>query len=370
MQKLSSLTLLICFIGIFTLHAQSNLKGRTIDGKKCSLHKVLPKETWSSVSRKYNMSIDEIKSVNHGINDLKIGQIINIPEVASAGNQKTEEQAQVAPSPKPIEQVKSSSAPKSFTHAVVQGETLYGIAKQYFVSVDDLKKWNNLKTNSAKIGQIIFVSNPSGSDEMSVQTTKPSAISSETKKETKPAEIKPLQAEVVKEMPKTLEPKKEIALASPPTDNSKSSSATAKKTDDSKNPVLADAGNKIVAVSDTREKVIEPEVKPAARPEKKSKSKNGNSVVEMTETGMAAWLKDGGINQNKFYGLHRTAPLGTIIKVTNRMNDEYVFVKVVGQLPDTGDNDKQIIKISEAAAKRIGAVDEKFQVELSYGMLQ
>ena len=50
------------------------------------------------------------------------------------------------------------------------------------------------------------------------------------------------------------------------------------------------------------------------------------------------------------------------------MNGDYVFVKVVGTLPDTGDNDKQILKMSEAAAKRIGAINEKFQVELNYGM--
>ncbi|MBK7855996.1 MAG: peptidoglycan-binding protein, partial [Bacteroidetes bacterium] len=88
------------------------------------------------------------------------------------------------------------------------------------------------------------------------------------------------------------------------------------------------------------------------QPKNDVKNNSGSVVREYNETGMAAWIKDGSLNQNKYYALHRTAPLGTIVKVNNRMNGEYVFVKVVGQLPDSGDNEKQIIKISEAAAKK------------------
>jgi rare lipoprotein A (peptidoglycan hydrolase) len=83
---------------------------------------------------------------------------------------------------------------------------------------------------------------------------------------------------------------------------------------------------------------------------------------------VAAWMNEGDLNQNKFYALHRTAPVGTIIKVTNRMNNNSVFVKVVGLLPETGDNNNFIIKITQAAAQRIGALDQKFTAELSYGI--
>jgi hypothetical protein len=50
------------------------------------------------------------------------------------------------------------------------------------------------------------------------------------------------------------------------------------------------------------------------------------------------------------------------------MNNNSVFVKVVGTLPDTGDNNAAIIKITQAAAQRIGAIDQKFTAELSYGL--
>ena len=91
-------------------------------------------------------------------------------------------------------------------------------------------------------------------------------------------------------------------------------------------------------------------------------------VEQVNETGVATWFNDQELNQNKFYALHRTAPIGTIIKVTNRMNNNSVFVKVVGVLPATGDNDNIIIKITSASAQRIGAIDQKFTAELSYSV--
>ncbi|OMP66698.1 3D domain-containing protein [Domibacillus epiphyticus] len=39
------------------------------------------------------------------------------------------------------------------THTVQKGETLYKISRQYKTSVDQVKKWNNLSSNTIKIGQ-------------------------------------------------------------------------------------------------------------------------------------------------------------------------------------------------------------------------
>lgn len=94
----------------------------------------------------------------------------------------------------------------------------------------------------------------------------------------------------------------------------------------------------------------------------------GQGGRKLRKIGVAAWLTEADLNQSKFYALHRTAPVGTIIKLTNRMNNNSVFVKVVGPLPDTGDNNSIIIKITQAAAQRIGALDQKFTAELSYGV--
>jgi len=46
------------------------------------------------------------------------------------------------------------------THMVEKGDTLYRISKQYGVSVDDLKFWNNLGGNLISVGQKLIVSSP------------------------------------------------------------------------------------------------------------------------------------------------------------------------------------------------------------------
>lgn len=91
-----------------------------------------------------------------------------------------------------------------------------------------------------------------------------------------------------------------------------------------------------------------------------------NSILHKKESGEAAWVNDADLNPNKYFALHRTAPTGTIMKVTNRMNNKFVFVKIIGKLPDTGDNQKLIIKLSQAAAQKLGVLDARFQADISY----
>ncbi len=44
------------------------------------------------------------------------------------------------------------------SHTVAKGDTLYRLSKQYGVTVDDLKVWNNLLDNTIHVGQEIVVS--------------------------------------------------------------------------------------------------------------------------------------------------------------------------------------------------------------------
>jgi LysM repeat protein len=45
------------------------------------------------------------------------------------------------------------AAPTVKTHTVKKGETLSSISRKYGCTVNDLKKWNNLKSNTVKVGQ-------------------------------------------------------------------------------------------------------------------------------------------------------------------------------------------------------------------------
>ena len=111
---------------------------------------------------------------------------------------------------------------------------------------------------------------------------------------------------------------------------------------------------------------------PASRPEDRGQSaesiriseslKNGDEIIE----GGLAELIEGTEGNRKYLALHRSAPMGTILKVRNEMNNREVFVRVMGKLPDTAMTDKLIIKISRSAYDRLGAIDPRFRVEVTY----
>jgi len=53
--------------------------------------------------------------------------------------------------------VKPTTMNNGKTYTVVQGDTLYSVAKRYNISVDQLKNKNNLKDNNLSIGQVLLV---------------------------------------------------------------------------------------------------------------------------------------------------------------------------------------------------------------------
>ncbi|MBS1510027.1 MAG: glucosaminidase domain-containing protein [Bacteroidetes bacterium] len=57
---------------------------------------------------------------------------------------------------KPTIETPATTVPK--THIVEAKEGLYGIAKKYGVTVQQLREWNNLKTDALKIGQELIIS--------------------------------------------------------------------------------------------------------------------------------------------------------------------------------------------------------------------
>lgn len=301
-------------------------KSRWINGQKYILHKVTPKETWTSVSRKYHTSIDELQKANPGVTVLKIAQIINIP----ADNASEKEESAPAsvptstPNVAPDKPAKSTSSNAKY-HTVKKGETLYRIAKDNGLTVAELQSLNKISGSKVSVGQKLKVAEG--------KSTTPSLTSS------MPASNETAHQDAKSESVRT-EPAKSEHISR---QESKSEAVKTETTRPASNSPTAPAvGEPVPANSNT------------------------SSGQKITENGVATWVADAEMNQNKFYALHRTAPVGTIIKVTNRMNNNSVYVKVIGVLPSTGDNESVLIKITQAAAQRIGALDQRFQAELSY----
>ena len=83
------------------------------------------------------------------------------------------------------------------------------------------------------------------------------------------------------------------------------------------------------------------------------------------ENGLAELIPGTEANK-KYLVLHRTAPVGSVIRVKNEENDRTIFARVVGVLPETGDNSKVLIKLSQAAYQQLKAVNARFPVEILY----
>lgn len=149
-------------------------------------HVVLTKETLYGISKQYKTTIELIYKANPKLETegLKIGQVIIIPsrlskkEIANLSNSKVVETAEnVVP----------------LTHAVKPKESLYGIAKEYGVSLKELQQQNpEIGSKGLSIGQLIVI--PSNGKmpekEVVVEEKKPKAkeeVVLVEKKETVPA---------------------------------------------------------------------------------------------------------------------------------------------------------------------------------------
>ena len=94
---------------------------------------------------------------------------------------------------------------------------------------------------------------------------------------------------------------------------------------------------------------------------------NRFGLYEKDEKGVATWMDNDGLDPNKMLALHRTAPIGTVIKITNIMTNRTTFAKVVGRFTDTEQTRDVIIVMTKNVAQALGALDKRFQVNLSYG---
>lgn len=106
-------------------------------------HKVVAGESLFSIAKKYNLTVDELKSMNNlSSNSINAGQMLavaNAPETAP----------QIA--------IENEQTASSTVHTVKAGETLYSIARQYGCSVNDLRKWNPNLSDAIKIGEKIKI---------------------------------------------------------------------------------------------------------------------------------------------------------------------------------------------------------------------
>lgn len=97
-----------------------------------------------SIARLYDVSVEDLKTFNKlTSNVLSIGQVLRIPDIVE----------------------KSDTS----VYYVKKGDSLYGIAKSYGVSVEDIKRLNSLSSNSLSIGQELLIPGLSSENTPSVK---------------------------------------------------------------------------------------------------------------------------------------------------------------------------------------------------------
>ncbi len=150
-------------------------------------HTVKKGETLHVIAKQYNTTVSDIKNLNNlNNNNISIGQELklaaNRTELAMKDNNEIKTKTS-----------ESITNNKQITHKVKRGESLFLISKNYNVSVEDLKKLNQLSGNKIAPGQILIIVGENASLQLAnnnAETKIQSENSTENKTETKKHKIR------------------------------------------------------------------------------------------------------------------------------------------------------------------------------------
>jgi len=306
--------LLISFIFTVTISAFANpvadsVGFESVNGKKVVLHKVEPKETYYAVGRRYNVKPATIIQYNNNV-PLKPGQIIKVP---------TEQPVNVAVLP---------VAPKS-KPAVQQVAPQQQITPQQLIQkTSGSPQTGNTTIQEYRVsaGETLYsIAKRFGSTVEDV-----TALNSLTTTNLTPGQMLKVHIGSADAKPEPQQP-----IAQP---------AHVTATRDSNSPSYQDSSN--------YEKHI-------------ASGKFG--LFEKSEKGVATWIEDTSLDPSKKLVLHRSAPIGTVVKITNPMTGRTTFAKVVGRIYDNESTKDVILVMTKNVAESIGALDKRIHVNISYG---
>ena len=280
-------------------------------GQRFVKHRVGAGETLTALTRRYGVTLAQLNAANPQIkNGLGIGQIVYVPRPAAAKS--------AAAAPAKIPAASAAPGPMPARYTVRKGETLFGIASRYQLSPEELIKLNKLPAaGTVRAGQQLLLAATAAEAAAPAKVAPP---------------VRPAETEAV--------PTKTPANPAP------------------------DKPAQVATV--TPEKPAEREEKKDDREEKaeRTPTRAGELLSRVVESGLGASI-DKSVT-DKYLALHKTAPVGTIMQVKNAMNGQSVYVRVIGKLPDTGENNNILVRLSPRAVQKLGTADARFRVETNY----
>jgi LysM repeat protein len=356
------------------------------NGKKVILHKVEPKETYYGISLRYHVKVGAVIQFNNNI-VLQPGAIMKVPTELPF--------AETATKPAIVAEHKPEVKMTVQQFRVSAGETLYSIAKRFGTTVDDIKETNGLKSDILSPGQVLQIRSSGGSQ--------PKPAEKENVAETKPVQAPPVVQQTRPQVqPQVTQPtvqnNTQTAQTTPVnTQNTQQYKVSAGETLFTIAKRFGTSVDDIIALNKLPNNNLSPGqilivrngMPPAPVVEKPKEiiAKRDTTMVALAdsltdrhipanryglflkdEKGPATWMDDPSFDPKKQLVLHRTAPIGTVMKITNPMTGRSVFAKVAGRFADNEANKDVIVVVTKNVADMLGAMDKRFRVNLSYGV--
>jgi peptidoglycan endopeptidase LytF len=365
-----------------------------LKGKKVIIHRIVAHDTYYSVARRYNVSPKDIMTYNDS-KYLQIGVVIKVPtsldfnesQSTKAGNQSAPDQTATANG-------------QEIEYTIKAKDNLNRLAEKYGTTIGEIKRINNLSSSNLHIGQVLRI--PVKGDEQSPVAGQ-APVADTTPVKPRPFENTPVRTKPVESTPARPTPVENTRK--PDSGAMKTVNAPAANTPDAEEEFIEHtvASNETIYSIATTYHVTMDQLKAKnnlpsnslhvgqrliikgqyPRPKQGSTeplasgdttlknpslrgapSKYGLNQVD--ERGTGTWITDPDLDPVKMLVLHRSAPVGTIIKVTNPMTNRSTFAKVVGKFTENESTKDVIIVMTKAVADSIGALDKRFFCNLTY----
>ncbi|QIX60090.1 LysM peptidoglycan-binding domain-containing protein [Hymenobacter sp. BT18] len=311
-------------------------------------HRVAPGETLYGLARRYKVPVDNIVEANPKIKGaLLSGQIVLVPRTRVLLTPAASPAGKSTVTPRPATAAGATAAALALPrdargnhiYVVKPGQTLFAIAQRFGVSSNTLLKQNRLGAGGkVLVGQKLIIV-PAGGE--APVASKPAAPTRKAAPSSVPAP----------------EPVEAVAATTPKPSASRPEPVR-------ETPTPAREEPKPVAPRETPKETAKDDADDDKPEENRGPTRASEVVKRVTESGLAAVIPNA--NTVKYLALHKTAPVGSIVEVRNIMNNVSVFVRVIGPLPDTGENSNILIRLSPRAVQMLATPDQRFRVETSY----
>jgi LysM repeat protein len=362
------LSALVVFAASLSLSAKPVIDSvgvKSNDGKKMILFKVKAKDTYYSIGRHYHISPEALMKFNGSKKTtLSIGTIVEIPtEIPFKKSEKTEKAEKKEKSEQPEKLSKKEKKEKAEREAKEEREAGEKKSRKH----TDEDNTDDKQASSASV-----TPTPAPIMQQPVVQQQPVAQPPVQQVNTPPTQYKVSAGETLYSIAKRFN-----TTVDNITKMNNLSSTTLQPGQllqvPSGQPVAAPQAQSVVStpppapVVAKRDSTATTSVAIINKDSSSRVNPNRFGLFEKNEKGVATWMDDPGLDPNKKLVLHRTAPVGTVIKITNPMTNRTTFAKVVGRFTDTEATKDVVIVMTKNVADALGAVDKRFHVELSYG---